>query len=46
VLVHGRAEDIRALKLTQVAEWFDDFYLPENVRSLWKRFLETRGVGG
>ena len=46
VLMHGRAEDIRTLKLDQVAEWLDNFNLPDNVRSLWERFLETRGVGG
>jgi hypothetical protein len=46
VLTNGRAEDIRTLKLTQIAEWIDDFRLPENVRALWERFLETRGVRG
>jgi hypothetical protein len=46
VLTHGRAEDIRSLTIDQVAEWFDLFTLPNNVGSLWERFLEMRGVEG
>jgi hypothetical protein len=40
VLTHGRAEDIRALNLDEIAAIFDEIILPEDVRSLWQRFLE------
>ena len=41
-LTRGRAEDLRALNLDEVAAIFDEIILPEDVRSLWQRFLETR----
>ena len=46
VLTHGRAEDIRALKLDEIAAALDDLVLPDDVRSLWQRFLETRRAEG
>lgn len=41
VLTHGRAEDIRTLNLDEIAAVLDEIILPEDVRSLWQRFLET-----
>lgn len=46
VLTHGRAEDIRTLSLDEVAAVLDEIILPEDVRSLWQRFLETRRAQG
>jgi len=46
VLTHGRAEDIRALNLDEIAAIFDEIILPEDVRSLWQRFLEPRHAKG
>ncbi len=46
VLTHGRAEDIRTLKLDEITAVLDDITLPEDVRSLWQRFLETRHAEG
>ena len=42
VLTHGRLEDIRALNLDEIAAIFEELSLPEDVRSLWQLFLETR----
>lgn len=42
VLTHGRAEDIRSLKLEDIAAVLDEIVLPEDVRDLWERFLEIR----
>ena len=41
VLTHGRAEDIRALDLDEIAAALDEIVLPEDVRSLWEQFLGT-----
>ena len=46
MLTHGRMEDIRALDLKEVAAALDNLSLPEDVRSLWQRFLELRGAHG
>jgi hypothetical protein len=46
VLTHGQAEDIRALKLDEIVAVLDEIILPEDVRSLWKCFLESRHVEG
>lgn len=46
VLTHGQAEDIRALKLDEIVAVLDEIILPEDVRSLWQRFLESRHVEG
>jgi hypothetical protein len=42
VLTHGRMEDIRMLDLDEVEAVLDELILPENVRSLWQVFLESR----
>jgi len=44
-LIHGRAEDIRKLKLREIALELDSLRLPEEIYSLWKRYLEYRHVG-
>lgn len=46
VLTYGRIKDIRTLNLDEVAAALDDMILPEDVRSLWQRFLETRHAEG
>jgi hypothetical protein len=46
VLTHGRIEDICTLNLDEVATALDEMILPEDVRSLWQRFLETRHAEG
>ena len=46
VLTHGRMKDIRTLDLKEVAEALDSLILPEDVRSLWQRFLEFRRANG
>ena len=46
MLTHGRMEDIRALDLKEVAAALDNLSLPEDVRSLWQRFLELRRAHG
>lgn len=46
VLTHGRAEDIRALDLDEIAAVLDEIILPDDVRSLWQRFLEVRNAEG
>jgi hypothetical protein len=46
VLTHGRAEDIRLLKLEEITAVLDAIILPEDVRSLWKRFLEIHRAQG
>jgi hypothetical protein len=46
VLTHGRAEDIGALDLDEVASLLDDLYLPPHLYDLWKRFLESRDASG
>jgi hypothetical protein len=46
VLSHGRVEDIRALKLDEIFAVLDEIILPEDVRSLWQHFLESRHVEG
>ena len=42
VLLHGRAQDIRALDLEEIAYLLDDLNLPPDLYELWKAFLETR----
>jgi len=46
VLTHGRAEDIQKLDLEEVAAALGSLNLPEDVRSLWQRFLEFRRAEG
>ena len=42
VLLHGRAEDVRALDLAEVAASLEDLGLPASLYRLWKSFLEAR----
>ncbi|HXF69099.1 MAG TPA: hypothetical protein VNK89_04785 [Thermoflexus sp.] len=44
VLLHGRAEDIRALDLDEVEALLDDLDLPPDLYAFWKMFLEQRYV--
>jgi hypothetical protein len=46
VLTHGRMEDIRTLDLDEVEAVLDELILPENVRSLWQEYLESRHDSG
>jgi hypothetical protein len=39
-LIHGRAEDIRALKLEDIRRELDELDLPKEIASLWQRYLE------
>jgi len=41
VLTHGRAEDISALALDEVASLLDELHLPPHLYDLWDRFLES-----
>jgi hypothetical protein len=42
--MHGKAQDIRALDLNEVARLLDDLQLPPDLYDLWARFLETKGA--
>jgi hypothetical protein len=44
-LTYGRAEDIRKLSLNEIALELDNLNLPDEVYSLWKRYLEYRNIG-
>jgi hypothetical protein len=46
VLTHGRAEDLRSLDLDEVSALLGDLVLPEDIRSLWQRFLELDHAQG
>jgi len=46
VLTQGRAEDIRALSIEDITNVLDEITLPEDVRNLWMRFLETHRAKG
>jgi len=46
VLTQGRAEDLHTLELEEIAAVLDEILLPEDVRSLWQRFLELYHVEG
>ncbi len=39
-LMHGMAQDIRALKLADIQKNLDRLDLPEEIDSLWRRYLE------
>ena len=40
-LMHGRAEDIRALELKDIRQELDQLDLPKEIESLWRRYLES-----
>ena len=39
-LMHGRAEDIRALELGEIRRELDQLDLSKEIESLWRRYLE------
>ncbi|NCQ56041.1 hypothetical protein GW797_07430 [Candidatus Parcubacteria bacterium] len=39
-LMHGRAEDIRGLDLSEIKQALKDLALPPEIESLWRRYLE------
>ena len=39
-LIHGTAQDIRALKLADIQINLDSLDLPKEIESLWRRYLE------
>ena len=39
-LMHGRAEDVRALKLSDIEKELNHLDLPKEIESLWRRYLE------
>ena len=43
-LIYGRAEDIRKLDIQEIAVELELLNLPEEIHSLWKRYLEYRDV--
>ena len=46
VLMNGLFQDIKKLDLDEVGSILDELGLPQEIYSLWKRFLETRNVAG
>ena len=45
VLMHGHAEDLRQLDLSEVERELDALHLPDHLIRLWRRFLEQRVAG-
>jgi hypothetical protein len=45
VLLHGRAEDIRKLDLSQVARLLPALDLPSDIQRLWRNYLKECGRG-
>ncbi|MBI2330841.1 MAG: hypothetical protein HYU84_01450 [Chloroflexi bacterium] len=39
-LMHGRAEDIRALQIEDIKAELNQLGLPKDIESLWRRYLE------
>lgn len=44
-LMHGRADDIRALEITEIETNLESLDLPEDIKSLWLRYLERFHAG-
>lgn len=44
-LMHGRAEDVGALAIAEIREELDRLELPEELNSLWRRYLEYLDAG-
>ncbi len=42
ILLHGRAQDIRLLDLTEVERDLDSLGLPPDLHRLWHSYLRTR----
>jgi len=43
-LMHGTAQDIRALDLGEIKKNIDQLNLPKEIDSLWRRYLEYANV--
>ena len=46
ILIHGRAEDIHQLNLSEVSQELEALDLPPDLHRLWKSFLESRHGDG
>jgi hypothetical protein len=46
VLLHGRAQDVRALNFQEFSKEIDNLDLPDDLHRLWKQALEALGAGG
>ena len=44
-LMHGRAEDVRALDIEEIRLELDQLDLPKEIESLWRRYLEHLDAG-
>ena len=44
-LMHGRAEDVRALNIEEIRLELDRLDLPKEIDSLWRRYLEHLDAG-
>jgi len=44
VLLHGRAADIHALDIAEIAQHLDALQLPPAIDQLWRKFLEARNA--
>jgi hypothetical protein len=44
VLLYGKSQDIRNLDLNHVEQELDSLDLPEEIDSLWRRFIESRNA--
>jgi hypothetical protein len=40
ILMHGRADDVRALKIEEIRLELEQLDLPKEIDSLWRRYLE------
>ena len=38
--MHGRAEDVRMLRIEEIRQELDQLNLPKEIESLWHRYLE------
>lgn len=45
ILMYGRAQDIRALELAEIEKELDNLDLPEEIKRLWQRYLESSYAG-
>lgn len=44
-LMHGRAEDVRALEIEEIRRELNRLNLPKEIESLWQRYLEYLDAG-
>jgi hypothetical protein len=45
ILMHGTSQDIRALNLEEIREELDHLDLPNEIASLWRRYLGHSDAG-